>query len=210
MKAELINVEEPVHVEQMQDIIGTPPMWLYRWGISIILAAAIICAFISSIINYPVTVQTHVKINSMNSPYGISLEYSGKLNKILVPNNSAVKKGDSLAIFENVKGEAITIKAPKNGELTYAGIIHENEQLSPNQNIFFISGELLGFYGEILISQNDINKVKAGQKVIIKLKNISDAPLMLRGTIKYITNDPLRSGGYVAEIDFEHINDESK
>jgi multidrug resistance efflux pump len=205
MAKELTSAEESKHTEQMQDIIGTPPMWLYRWGISLVLAIAVVCIFISSTISYPEAIQTQVKIHSVDSPYGLSTKDSARLIKILVQNNSSVKKDDYLAVLENSTGK-MNIKAPVNGELIYAGVIHENEQLHPNQNIFFIVGENRGFYGEMIIPQNDIYKVKSGQIVLIKLRNPADDERTLDGVIRYVTNDQLKTGDYVAEVNFYNQN----
>ncbi|NVM67697.1 multidrug resistance efflux pump [Mucilaginibacter sp. SG538B] len=203
MAKELLNQEEPVHAEEMQDIIGTPPMWLYRWGISLVLAIAIICVFISSTISYPEAIQTQIKIHSVNSPYGLSIKDSARLIKILVQNNSSVKKDDYLAVLENSTGRK-NLKAPVDGQLIYAGVIHENEQLHPNQNVFFIVGENRGFYGEMIVSQNDIYKVKSGQTVLIKLRNPVDDQRTLDGIIRYVTDDQVKTGEYVAEVAFDN------
>ncbi|HEX8020964.1 hypothetical protein [Mucilaginibacter sp.] len=208
MAKELINQGESVHTEQMQDIIGTPPVWLYRWGISLVLAIGVICVFISSTVSYPEAIQTQIKIHSVNSPYGLSIKDSATLIKILVQNNSSIKKDDYLAVFETSTGKK-SIKSPINGKLIYAGVIHENEQLHPNQNVFFIVGENRGFYGEMIVRQNDIYKVKSGQTVLVKLRNSVDDQRTLDGVIRYVTNDQLKTGEYVAEVDFYNHNNES-
>lgn len=208
MANDLIQEEEPLHTDQMQDIIGTPPLWLYRWGISIVLAIVLICTLISSVISYPEAIQTQIKIHSINSPYGLSLKDSALLIKLMVQNNNIVKKGDSLAILENLMGKKI-LKAPKNGRVIYAGVIHENELLFPNQNIFFISDENKGFYGEMFVPQNGIYKVKSGQTVLIKLRNAVDERPILKGVVRYITNDQLANSTRVAEVEFYNLNNQA-
>jgi HlyD family secretion protein len=121
----------------------------------------------------------------------------------LVQNNSSVKKDDYLAVLENSTGRK-NLKAPVDGQLIYAGVIHENEQLHPNQNVFFIVGENRGFYGEMIVSQNDIYKVKSGQTVLIKLRNPVDDQRTLDGVIRYVTDDQVKTGEYVAEVAFDN------
>src|SRR3984885_12225284 len=98
---EFANSKDQVHTEQMQDIIGTPPRWLYRWGISLVLGIALICIFISSLIDYPEAVQTRLKLVAVYPPYIVALKDSGRLNKIIVQNECEVKKGDALAIIQS-------------------------------------------------------------------------------------------------------------
>jgi HlyD family secretion protein len=196
---EFVNNSEPVHTEQMQDIIGKPPRWLYRWGITLVLGIGLICVFISSRINYPEVIQTRLKLLPLSSPYTVAVNDSARLVKILVQNDREVKKGDSLAIAQSSAGETF-IKAPLSGKLTYASIIIENQQLKSNQEIYYISSGNNGFYGEMIIPPNDIDNVKAGQTVVVKLRNKNTGTL--KGVIKYITDYQLKNEQYVAEVDF--------
>jgi len=202
---EFISNEDKIHTEQMQDVIGRPPRWLYRWGISLVFGIGLICVFVSSRINYPEVVQTRVKLVPLNSSHAVSVSDSGRLVKILVQNDHEVKKGDSLAVIERATDKTI-INAPVGGKLTYAGIIRENQQLAPKQNVFYISSGNNGFYGEMIIPQNYIDKIKAGQVVIVKLSNSGDGDRgTLKGVIKYVTDNQLNNAGYVAEVDFKDI-----
>jgi hypothetical protein len=193
---------ENLHTEEMQDIIGKPPVWLYRWGISLVLSVVLVCIGISSFITYPEVVKTQLKIRSVYSPAVVSCPDSVRIFKILIPNDHEIVKDQYLAELEGAKG-MIRIKASQDGKLTYAGIIHENMWLKPNQPIFYISRGSSDFYGEMVIPKNSINKVKAGKKVLIELNGFSDeGHKTLRGTIRYITDD-LNNGGHIAEVDFD-------
>lgn len=204
MEEQLINNEEPVHTEQIQDIIGNPPRWLYRWGITIVLAIALVCIFISSVINYPEAIKTQLKILSTHGPDSIAFKDSARLNKILVSNDSQVRKGDQLAVVENATGIYV-LQAPISGKLYYAGIIHENEQLAPSQNIFFIAIDNSDFYGKMIIPQNEAHKVKPGQMVLVKLRNADEKQYSFSGIIKYIVNGQSGNGEYFAEVDFDNL-----
>ncbi|MBB6131483.1 HlyD family secretion protein [Mucilaginibacter lappiensis] len=206
---ELTHEEEPVHSEQIQDIIGTPPRWLYRWGISLVLAIALICIIISTLIDYPLVVQAQIKLRPSFPPYKVFSQDSASVVKILVRNESTVRKGDSLAIVHNVnRKENVMIIAPIDGRLTYSGIIHENEQLMANQNMFYISGNNNDYYGEMIIPQKDTYRVKQGQTVLVTVKNSPDENYnKLKGIIKYITDGPSKGEPYIAEVTFSKSND---
>jgi multidrug efflux pump subunit AcrA (membrane-fusion protein) len=195
------NKDEAVHTEQVQDIIGKPPIWLYRWGITFVLVITLLCVIISSFIQYPEVVKTKLTILSVESPHAVFFKDSAQLLRILVQNNQKIKKGQVLAIVESLAGKD-TIKAPNDGELIYAGIVHENEQLRPGQHIFYISGTHKDFYGEMIIPPYGASKVKPGQTVRIKLKNYpEEAYNSLQGKIKYVTADMSKNGEYMAEVD---------
>ena len=205
MEEDQIKIEERVHTEHIQNIIGTPPRWLYRWGITIVLAIALLCILVSSVINYPEAVKTQLQILATHAPDFIVCRDSSNLIKVFVPNDSEVKKGDRLALVNGALGITV-IQASVNGRLYYSGIIHENEELAPGQKLFLIAADNINFYGKMIIPKNEVHKVKPGQKVLIKIRNGDEKQSGLTGIIRYIVNDPSKNGEYFAEVDFSSLN----
>lgn len=89
------------HSEDICDIISTPPSWLVRWGITIVLAIMLLLLFISAIIKYPDIVKTQVRINAANSPKAIVGKMSGGIVKLLAKNGDHVERGQSIAWMES-------------------------------------------------------------------------------------------------------------
>jgi len=59
------------------------------------------------------------------------------------------------------------------------------------------------FYGEILVSQNQLNKIKEGQEVLIKLKRYPfETYGMITGRINYINPIPQHDSIYISRVDF--------
>jgi hypothetical protein len=193
---------EPLHTEQVQDIIGKPPIWLYRWGISLVLGIIVLCILISCFIPYPEVIKTDLKIISAVPVQKISIKDSARLTEVLIQNGRQVKKGEILAVAENVIGK-ITIKATENGELRYVGIVREKEQLIPGQVFFDIISNSGDFYGEMPLSKSMASKVKPGQTVLVNIKNYSgEGQFAMTGKIKYIADNSLKSDEYIAEVNF--------
>ena len=201
MEEEKIVIEETVHTEEIQDIIGTPPRWLYRWGITVVLVIALLCILVSSAINYPEVIKTRLQILSTYQPDSIVCKDVERLTKILVRNDSWVTKGDSLALTTGATG-ILAIRADVSGKLSYAGIIHENEELAPGERVFVITAKNTGFYGRMIIPGNEVHKVIPGQNVLVKLRDAEEGKPGLTGIIKYVVNDPAKNGDYLAEVDF--------
>jgi len=193
---------EPIHTEQMQDIIGTPPIWLYRWGISLVLGITLLCILISSFIPYPEVVKTHLKMVTSATVQIVSVRDSAQLDAIFVQNEKKVYKDQLLALAECATGE-IKIKAKNNGELRYVGIVREKEQLVPGQAIFNIVSNTGDFYGEMPIPKYMAGKVRPGQTVLAKIKSLStDGYVSLQGKIKYIADNSLKNDEFIAEVNF--------
>jgi len=198
---EFTDLTENLHSGELQDIIGKPPMWLYRWGICLILSVILIGLCISVFITYPETVETKIKMHIISSTSTIYNNDSARLTTLYIQSGVMVKRGQHLADIRTANGIA-TITAPQNGKITYAGIVHESELLAPRQPIFYITGSIDGLYGEMLIPQNSFKKIKPGQNVLVNLKDYSDSQEMLTGTISYVTIDPVKENISLAEVDF--------
>ncbi|MDO3627173.1 HlyD family secretion protein [Mucilaginibacter sp. BT774] len=96
------------------------------------------------------------------------------------------------------------LTALQSGRLTFAGVIQENDVLSSNEEIFYINPGNEQFFGEMMIPQNSMGKVKEGQPVLIKLRSYPFEEYgMLRGTIRYISDIPYRDSVFLSKVDFK-------
>ncbi|SDT43418.1 HlyD family secretion protein [Mucilaginibacter mallensis] len=194
------------HIEEIQEIISAPPSWLLRWGITLFFAVLVLILAVSEIIQYPDVVQTTLKIRSLTLPHTIVAVKYGKLAKLLVDNNQEVKKGQILAVIKSDTG-MINVVASQTGHLTYAGIIHKNQELVLNKVLFFIYEGGQDFFGEMLVPKASLNEVKEQQEVMIKLRSYPYQEYgIFHGKIKYITNSADNEDEYIAEVDFNPNN----
>jgi HlyD family secretion protein len=93
--------ELDVHSEEVQEIIGRPPHWLIRWGITAffgVLAAVIASA---SIIRYPEVIPASLRLTATDAPQSVESRITGKIVKLLVENNQSVHEGDLLAWMQS-------------------------------------------------------------------------------------------------------------
>jgi multidrug efflux pump subunit AcrA (membrane-fusion protein) len=87
--------------DEISEILGTPPRWVVRWGITIIFIV-IIVVFIGSIFfRYPDTVIAPVLITAENPPSVVLARASGKPEALFVKDGKWVNQGDTLGVIEN-------------------------------------------------------------------------------------------------------------
>ncbi|WP_118194281.1 HlyD family secretion protein [Albibacterium indicum] len=96
---EQLTFEE--HSEDIADIIATPPSWLIRWGITMVLMVVLLLIIMSALIKYPDIVKTQVKINTANAPKAVVSRMSGNIVKLLVENGNQIKSGQAIAWLES-------------------------------------------------------------------------------------------------------------
>ncbi|MDD2382188.1 MAG: HlyD family efflux transporter periplasmic adaptor subunit [Mariniphaga sp.] len=90
-----------IRSDEVQEILGTPPRWIVRWGITIMLLVVMVLLCGSYLFKYPDLITARVIILSENPPVQIVAKSSGKLDHIFVENNQFVDEGELLGVIEN-------------------------------------------------------------------------------------------------------------
>ena len=90
-----------IRSEEVQDILGNPPKWIIRWGISIMFLLGFILIVGSYYYKYPEIIKSTIVINTENMPAIIVAKSSGKLEELLVNDKQQVTKNTPLAVIEN-------------------------------------------------------------------------------------------------------------
>jgi HlyD family secretion protein len=90
-----------IRSEEVQEIMGTPPKWIVRWGIVIIFLVVLVLLAGSYFYKYPDLIIARVTIVSENPPVSIVARSEGKLDKIFVADKQKVEANTILGIIEN-------------------------------------------------------------------------------------------------------------
>ena len=93
------NIE--IRSDEVQEIMGTPPKWIVRWGIVIISLVLIVLLAGSYFYKYPDLINARVTIVSENPPISVVARSDGKLDKIFVADKQKVEANTILGIIEN-------------------------------------------------------------------------------------------------------------
>ena len=87
--------------DEIWEIMGIPPKWIIRWGISIIFIIIAIVFIGSAFFRYPDIVTAKVTITSENPVSVLISKANGKIARINYSDNSLVTKNDTIAIIDN-------------------------------------------------------------------------------------------------------------
>ena len=83
----------------MQEILGTPPAWLIRWGTTIVFFVVIGIIAVSWFVKYPDIIQSQIMITTPNLPTGVVTRSSGYLSKLLVEDGEMVKESREIRLL---------------------------------------------------------------------------------------------------------------
>ncbi|MDX9882110.1 MAG: HlyD family efflux transporter periplasmic adaptor subunit [Prolixibacteraceae bacterium] len=93
------NIE--LRSDEVKEILGTPPRWIIRRGITIIFSVIVVLLIGSYFYKYPDIIKARVVVLSENPPAHIVANASGKIDHLFVADNQPVEKDSLLGIIEN-------------------------------------------------------------------------------------------------------------
>ena len=91
----------PERSEQVQEILGRPPMWMVRWGTVLVLGVILVLAYLSWMVKYPEVIRAPIVLTSGTPPIDIHAMSTGRLTQLFVRDSQQVELGDRLALLEN-------------------------------------------------------------------------------------------------------------
>ncbi|MDR0542311.1 MAG: HlyD family secretion protein [Dysgonamonadaceae bacterium] len=87
--------------EEFQEILGSVPHWILRWGIIVLAFVVIILLVGSAIIRYPDVIPAQIVLTGSTPSATVVAHASGKIKQLYVNDNQAIKTGDYLAVIDN-------------------------------------------------------------------------------------------------------------
>jgi multidrug resistance efflux pump len=146
--------------EELQEVIGTPPTWMMRWGSTIIAVIISILLILSWVIKYPDIISGRIVISGESVPIQINARTEGYIENIPLRENQKVEKGQVLLCFQNPAKLEDVFKLDSFVSIWESGSL-------PSENFvktkYFHLGELQGYYsGFVQAIENADFKVKTG------------------------------------------------
>ena len=87
--------------EAVQEIMGSIPPWLIRWGISLFLVIIVILFTGSWFFKYPSVINAEIEVITQNPPADVVAKVDGKIEVLFIKDNQKVEKEEKLAVLEN-------------------------------------------------------------------------------------------------------------
>lgn len=151
MPEEYDNIE--IRSEEVQEILSEVPVWLIRWGITVVFGIVLTIVFLSWIMEYPDVVPGQVILTTENPPAHMVVKSSGKVD-LLVDDRETVKEGQVLAVIENPAKMKDVLALDSTLKAIYPRLYSESFdpfsiQLGTNYDLGSIQPEFSAFYGAI-------------------------------------------------------------
>ena len=184
--------------ESIQDIIGTNPSAIVRWGNTFMFIICTILISLCWLIKYPDTIVSQITIKTSINPKPVTAKLDGKLIKLLIKDGEIVKRGQHLAYLEGLASVDDIIELETN--LSRIDTLLINEEWDAIKTINFIKfnrfGEVQSPFETFYISLQTLQaywngNIITGKKQLIQneIKTLSSLNLNLSEQEKEVQKD---------------------
>jgi multidrug resistance efflux pump len=104
MEEDIKNIE--LRSQEVQEILGRPPRWLIRWGITVIFVVVAGLFVGSYFFKYPDILTATITVTTENLPAGVTAKISGRIDTLFVTEKQKVTKEQLLGVLENTANTA--------------------------------------------------------------------------------------------------------
>lgn len=206
--------------DDLEAIIGHPPSWSLRWGMTVLFGFLALLLGISWFVSYPDIVEAPVLLTTQNPPIRLVAKTSAKIVALNVQNEDIVKSGDVLGVLDNpansediLEFEAILDSLSENDPSTFLTVELPNDlELGNLQREYAIFSQ--NFADLQYFLQQDINfqKISNLRRQIIEINKL-EASLsnqiklfeqeMVLSQIGVTRDSLLRESGSISKLEFE-------
>ncbi len=118
LKPDIDKAKIEIRSEEVQEILGTPPSWIIRWGITIMVVVLAGLLLGSWFFKYPDVIDSAIIITTENPPAAVIAKSTGKIEQLFVTDTQPVSSDEHLAILENpARYESVILLDNKLSEL---------------------------------------------------------------------------------------------
>lgn len=96
---EFENIE--IRSEEVQEILGTPPTWMVRWGTTVVFLSVLVLFWVGYWVKYPDKVTAKIRVTSTEPPKKLIAENTTYISKILVENEDTVVANQTMMVFKS-------------------------------------------------------------------------------------------------------------
>jgi HlyD family secretion protein len=176
------NIE--LRSEEFQEILGSVPHWILRWGITLFAVIVVILLVGSAIIRYPDIIPARVVLTGSIPPAIVVAHASGKLKKLYIKDNQNVNTGDYLAVVDNpAQTDDVRLLKQYLDTLDLEQIIHlsipdKNLKVGTLQNLY------ASFYVSLFNYMEYLRKLYYPQKITLTKERINQYEIQYESLLR--------------------------
>lgn len=209
--------------QQVDDLIGVPPNWLMKSGITVVFLVTSVIFALSAFIKYPDKIVANGIMTSENPPIEHVNLIAGIIEEIFIVNGDFVDEGQALIYIKN-NADRNDINELKTFISEYSTIVHIPDYLKLNIPKGLHLGEIQGDFSQLVLQisqfkqtlrqsgvfeqirtlENEIKENESLRQILITEKNYSKEELALLER-DFKRQSELNKSGIISDLDREKI-----
>jgi multidrug efflux pump subunit AcrA (membrane-fusion protein) len=175
------NDQFELRSEEVQEILGTPPGWLIRWGTTLAFATVVILAWASYWVRYPEVVSESIRIASAEPPKRLVVANPTYIANILVENEDTVEANQVLMVFRNDANfhDVLTLET----RLLQVRLLNDSTLLDFTPGRDLLLGELQEAYYDFLRRQDELRVILSAKYEKLSVQQLNRELSRARGEI---------------------------
>jgi multidrug resistance efflux pump len=170
-----------IRSDEVQEILGTPPGWLVRWGSTAVLLILLALAWVAWLVRYPELVVSPITLSTINPPVPVFVQSDGYIDGFLYSEGDTVQKGALLAVINNAARYEDVLRLERELETLHHFDREAMMAYAPNPSLRLgsIQSEYQPFvlqYQELIfptrVKERDRSQLRALQERIAELKGL--------------------------------------
>lgn len=212
--------------EEVQEVMGSIPPWILRWGIVLVAVVCILFLIGGLVFRYTETVAGRVSFSYDRPIVSVVCPRQSVVKKVMAENGEVVRKGQQLFIATiGSEGRDSLYRSPIDGKVYFVTDLYSRAESEPNAQALVSEGlkadeastteaglrHLLVVVplrnscssAAMYVSDDDRRRVAVGQRVTIRTgdQETQDASsLTIEGRVKYVSPYPREDGLYLIDI----------
>lgn len=137
--------------EEVQEVMSHVPVWILRWGITVLFCIVIILLIGSYLFKYPDVVEAEITVSTQNPPAYVVARVAGRLEELCAENGAVVRKEAVLGMIENsAKAEDLFLLKEQHETMGSSRVCPEYGRTAFRQGQYLQLGEVQPAYASFI------------------------------------------------------------
>jgi multidrug efflux pump subunit AcrA (membrane-fusion protein) len=172
--------------DEVQEILGTPPSWIVRWGTILLFLGVSMMALVGWLIRYPDVIDAKIVLTTETPPVGVIARTEGPIAQFLVKDNDVVSVNQVIMILQSTANYEDVLKIDKLVTALQKAKIDSFQYVTPLKNIEL--GEIQSEYSLFVQNLEDLKFGKTEKNTSVK-SSVSSVTTQISRVKESITFD---------------------
>jgi multidrug resistance efflux pump len=172
--------------DEVQEILGTPPSWIVRWGTILLFLGVSMMALVGWLIRYPDVIDAKIVLTTETPPVGVIARTEGPIAQFLVKDNDVVTANQIILVLQSTANYEDVLKIDKLVTALQKAKIDSFQYITPLKNIEL--GEIQSEYSLFVQNLEDLKFGKTEKNTSVK-SSVSSVTTQISRVKESITYD---------------------